>query len=256
MKFNNYCSLVVLLTCILSFINVANANDIDNPIEHQNNQTPMEYDHTHQYLIDYNNDAYDLSFDIKGYAIIGHGKQKNLPTPTIDNPKPTNKFISSGEGVSISTRTFLNDNFGAMVSLGVEMITPNHTSIQNVFQNYNQTLPNKSKKKIYSIPLTVGMQLQLPLKNVTPFIGASYYYSYLWTRSKDIFNIKNANGAAFQAGINILMPSYEHAFITISVEKRMMNTRVKYGGTTDMSSISSKVKLDPMNIGIGIGLRL
>lgn len=147
---------------------------------------------------------------------------------------------------------FFTKNIAAELILG----TSKHTVAAN-----NTAVGNLDLGSVYLLPPTLMIQYHLPVGEVfKPYVGVGANYTIFFNEKSGVANgIKydNAFGYGFQIGFDIDLS--EKFFINLDFKKLFLETDVTVdasnlnGGAT--LDIPATVKLDPMLLGIGLGMR-
>ena len=202
---------------------------------------------------DYYEDEGRLLFKIRGHGIITNGKQKSLPAPTSPTPVSVGSLVKNGYGADTATTIFFNDNVAAELSLGVDVMGVKTTTISNIANNYQGTLSTGYKRKnLFMVPLTLTGQYHVaPFGAVRPYVGAGYHGAYIFSKIRE-FKASNCHGFVAQVGVDFV--AKDDTLINFDIKQFLRTTKITYkGDITGGNSVTSKARLDPLVISIGIG---
>lgn len=216
------------------------------------------------YETSYYKDEGGMSVKLRLSGILSHAGQKGLPAPLSGQQHdPVGKFVENGYGGDVSTTIFFNRYFGAELSLGFNVLRTKYSSLENIHKNYyiSPTTPAPTptpkhpfgkRRDVFMIPATVIGQFHIaPFGGIRPYVGIGYHASYLFTRSKG-FKIKNGHGAVGQIGIDFYAKN--DTMINIDVRQFFLKPKVIYKEVVvGKNHVTSKAKLNPLVISIGIG---
>lgn len=107
---------------------------------------------------------------------------------------------------------------------------------------------------VWLLPPTLNLQYHFPGKSVTPYIGAGLNYSIFYG-VKDAgasLAYKNKAGFSTQFGLDCMIS--DKWFINLDIKKIFLKTDVTLKGATP--TVLSGVKVDPLVIGLGVGVKL
>jgi outer membrane protein len=216
----------------------------------------VSFAQTSSYNNNYDEDYYEnegkLLFKVRMLGVKVNGTQKNLPTPTNASPTPVGKLITHGIGVDTGTTIFFNDYIASELSLSFTSFRNKNSVLVAATNNYNAPTPGKGKR-IYSMPLAFTMQYHIaPFGAIKPYIGAGYHGAWALSKAKEI-RLKNTHGAVLQAGVDLI--AKDDTFINIDIKQYLSTTRITYKAakTSTGNNVTSKLKLNPLAIGVGIG---
>lgn len=206
---------------------------------------------------DYDNTPYyenegSLVFKMRLGGLFASSKQKGLPTPKAPNPRPVGDFIKNGYGGDASTTIFFNNYLATELSFGFNVLPIKNTSLANVSYNYGVAATPNKRKPLYMIPATVTGQFHVaPYGGVRPYIGVGYHGSYMLTQSSSV-KVRNGHGVVWQVGIDFY--AKDDTLINIDVRQFYLNPKVEYKtGLVGTQNVTSKVKINPLIVSIGIG---
>lgn len=215
-------------------------------------QSRLSNDTSENYETEYYEEDGGLTFKVRFAGILSDGKQKDLPPPTVNTPISVGKFVENGYGGDASTTIFFNNYFGAELSIGLNVLRTKNSSIGNVANNYGANADLGKRKDTFMIPATVTGQFHIaPFGGIRPYIGVGYHGSYLFSQNKG-FKIKNGHGAVGQVGIDFY--AKDDTLINFDVRQFLLSPKVTYkSNIVGSNNVTSKVKLNPLVISIGIG---
>jgi len=187
-------------------------------------------------------------------------KQTGLPAPYTSFKNGQNaKLISSGIGGEASLTMFVTDHFAGEFGTGISMYRTKRTGLYDIEINYNNNPVQTKKKNLYTIPSYLTMQYSIaPYGAIRPYIGAGYHYTYVVSKSQQ-YKVKNASGLVFQGGVDFVLK--DDTSINLDIKQYMFSTKIRYNTSfvtqqDGVSQISSKVKINPTVIAIGVGFKL
>lgn len=212
------------------------------------------------YYPDYYENEGDLLFKVRGFYAATSGKASGLPAPT--NPGANGapgSLIQNGLGFDTATSFFFTNNFAVELSLGLIYYNIKGATLDAIFTNYGTgTNNNKKKKNIYSVPASATLQYHIaPYGAIRPYVGGGFHGTYMSTQSKQ-FKIRNAYGAVVQAGVDFV--GRDDTIINFDVRQFFLESRIKYKSTflntqNTTGDVSSKLKLNPILISVGVGFK-
>ena len=206
--------------------------------------------------VDYYEDEGRLLFKARIHGLLSNGKQKGFSATKnqVSNPQKVGRLVQNGYGGDAATTIFFNDNIASELSLGLSVLKVKYTSVKNVGINYNAKTDNLGKKKdIYMIPLTLTGQYHIaPFGAIRPYVGLGYHGAYIINKCK-AFNIKNGHGFVAQAGIDFV--AKDDTIINLDIKQYLLNTKVTYQESFIKPPVTSKVKINPLLISVGIGFK-
>jgi outer membrane protein len=169
-----------------------------------------------------------------------------------------NKLLHSGVGGEISSTYFIDQNLAAELSLGVtgykskdDYIASASTAAIPYSNNSNASTKNR---RIAFIPLTATVQYHInPTNQFSPYIGAGYHYAFNKNPAKTVTKFSNSNGPVIQAGFDVW--DKEGIGFTVDIKKYWGKSTVTHNNILDASgkALKSKVNIDPVVVGAGIG---
>ena len=91
-----------------------------------------------------------------------------------------------------------------------------------------------------------------PYGAIRPYIGAGYQYTWMLSKSKQ-FVINSGSGYALQAGVDFALA--DDTLISFDVKRYQLTPKVKFKSSflTGTSGMTSKVKINPVIVSLGIG---
>lgn len=205
--------------------------------------------------VDYYEDEGRLLFKVRVHGLLSHAKQKGFSSAKkqAPNPKKVGNFIENGYGADVATTIFFTDNIASELSLGFSVLKVKYASIRNVGSNYNSNVDLGNKKDIYMIPLTLTGQYHIaPFGAIRPYVGLGYHGAYMMNKCKS-FNIKNGHGPVAQVGLDFV--AKDDTIINFDIRQYLLNTKVTYKDSFIKPPVTSKVKINPLLISVGIGFK-
>ncbi len=209
---------------------------------------------------DYNSGSYKdegtILVKVRGFFAQTEGKQKGLPTPTAASPVAQKHLLENGFGLENANTVFFTDHLAAELAIGGGVYNVSRTALGNVATNYGTGDRTAGKSKLWGIPLTFTMQFHVaPFGAIRPYVGGGYNGTYFISRAKE-YKVGIGHGAVFQIGADIVMT--DDSLINIDIKKYSLSPKITYkssfiGGG---KSISSKLKIDPWVIAVGLGFKL
>lgn len=210
---------------------------------------------------DYNSGAYKdegaIVVKFRGFFVQTKGKQKGLPTPTVASPVAQKHLLENGFGLENANTVFFTDHLAAELAIGAGVYNVSRTALENVAANYGTNDSTVGKKQLlWGIPLTFTMQFHVaPFGAIRPYVGGGYNGTYFASRAKE-YKVGIGHGAVFQIGADIVMT--DDSLINIDIKKYSLSPKITYkssfiGGT---QTVSSKLKIDPWVIALGLGFKL
>lgn len=194
-----------------------------------------------------------LVFKMRLGGVFSDAKQKGLPTPTSPQPVPVGAIAKNGYGGDASTTIFFNNYLATELSLGFNVLRTKYTSLASVAHNYGIDNVKLGKNKpIYMIPATITGQFHIaPYGGIRPYIGVGYHGSYMLTQATGL-KIRNGHGAVGQIGIDFY--AKDDTLVNIDVRQFFLNPKLEYKpNLVGNKTVSSKVKLNPLIVSVGIG---
>lgn len=222
---------------------------------------------------DYGSKAYEADGNIlvkfRGFGIITKGKPGSLPTPTstrkdTDGTTDVNRTTSNisslaknGYGIENANTLFFSDHFASELSIGLAAYIFPRSGLNAIYNNYGATVTTPSTKKhlLMGIPLNLTLQYHIaPFGAIRPYVGAGYNYTYFTSKASE-YKITPGQGMVLQAGVDIVMT--DDTLISFDVKRISLSPKVTYKSSfLGASSVSTKVKMDPIIISLGMGFKL
>jgi outer membrane protein len=242
---NLMCILVIILT---SSTSLAIAKEEDSEPYSQSDSAYRDNDYDSLYL----NEG-KLLFKARIQGIKSTGKQSSFSeVPIVAGQSPIGNFDKNGYGAETSTTIFFSSNFATELMLGFDVLRTKYSSLASVAANYAGKPPSGKGKQIYMIPLTMTIQYHIaPFGGIRPYIGAGYHGAYLFTNNKN-FKIQSGYGPVIQAGADFF--TKDDTFINLDIRQHFLKSKVNYKTPIIPNrSLSSKAKINPLFISVGIG---
>lgn len=204
------------------------------------------------YDLDYYEDEGRLLFKLRAFGIKSSASQTKLPQPTNPSPTKVEPLTNNGYGGETSTTIFFNDKIATELSLGVSLLRVNKTSLDNIATNYLGVVATGKGKSLLSFPLTFTAQFHIaPFGAVRPYVGVGYHVAFTYTKIKD-FKFHNGHGAVLQGGIDFV--AKDNTLINFDIKQYFLTTKLVYNGPiTARKEVISKLKINPLDIAVGIG---
>lgn len=186
-------------------------------------------------------------------GIFSSAKQKGLPPPTSPQPVSVGEVVKNGYSGDASTTIFFNNYLATELSLGFNVLRTKYTSLANVAHNYGVDAKLGKNKPIYMIPATITGQFHIaPYGGIRPYIGLGYHGSYMLTQATTGPKIRNGHGAVGQIGVDFY--AQDDTLINLDVKQFFLNPKLEYKpNLVGNKTVTSKVKLNPLIVSIGIG---
>ncbi|HJD56454.1 MAG TPA: outer membrane beta-barrel protein [Rickettsia endosymbiont of Pyrocoelia pectoralis] len=194
-----------------------------------------------------------LVFKMRLGGVFVDAKQKGLPAPTSKTPVSVGELVKNGYGGDVSTTIFFNNYLATELSLGFNALRTKYTTLANVAHNYGRDVTNLGKSKpIYMIPATITGQFHIaPYGGIRPYIGAGYHGSCLFTQANGL-KVRNGHGPVGQIGVDFY--AKDDTLINIDVRQFFLNPKLEYKpNLVGTQKVTSKVKLNPLVVSVGIG---
>lgn len=106
--------------------------------------------------------------------------------------------------------------------------------------------------KVWLLPPTLNLQYHIPLKGVTPYIGAGINYTIFYGAKDEALSLSYKNKVGFSTQIGADFAISDKWFINVDLKKLFLKTDVNV--KTPVLTLSD-VKINPFIIGVGIGTR-
>ncbi|RYE06187.1 MAG: OmpW family protein [Rickettsiaceae bacterium] len=207
--------------------------------------------------INYYEDESQILFRLKAYGIKVSSKQTSLPTPSGKNPVQIGKLLEYGFGAEGSASVFFTDNIATEFSLGLNVMRVKSSIISDIANNYNGNVNGvyRKKRNLYMLPATLIAQYYVaPFGAIRPYLGVGYHGVYNFTRLKE-FKISNGHGAVFQLGTDFI--ANDDTAISLEVKQFLLTNKITYQSSViGNKNVSSKIKINPLLISLGIGFAL
>ena len=206
---------------------------------------------------DYDSNYYkeegSILFKVRGSGIFTKGNFKSLPPATRPNPIKVGNLISNGYGVEGSTTVFFTKNIAGELGIGLQLYKTSSAGVNAIGKNYSAAPVSAKKKNIYAVPTSLMLQYHIaPYGAIRPYVGAGYQYTWMLSKSKQ-FTINSGSGYALQAGVDFALT--DDTLISLDVKRYQLETKVKFKDSFlgDKKGFSTKVKINPIVISLGIG---
>lgn len=208
-----------------------------------------------------------LILRVKASGLMTKAKNKSLPTDpytvntrkaaqaNYNSPVKVGSLISNGYGIDTAATMFFGDNFAGEIGAGLTMYRTSSGALSAIGNNYakkDKALSSK-RRNVYAIPLTIALQYHVaPFGAVRPYLGGGLQYTYALSKSQQ-FNIGSAGGYLLQAGVDFAMT--DATVISLDVKHYKFQPKVTYkssflGGEP---SVSSRLKINPVVVSVGMG---
>lgn len=208
------------------------------------------------YYPDYYENEGDMLFKIRGFYAATSAKNKNLPAPVNANPQAVGSLIQNGMGIDAATSFFFANNFAVEMSAGVIYYQIKGATLNAVFANYGAGVNKDTKKKnVYSIPASATLQYHIaPYGAIRPYIGGGFHGTYMSTQSKQ-FKLRNGYGAVAQVGVDFV--GKDDTVINLDARQFFLQSKINYKSTylNTANDVTSKIKLNPILVSIGVGFK-
>lgn len=215
-----------------------------------------------KYGQDYN-EANSTLVKFRMLSVFADGKQSKAPPATsalgTARPNKPGKLFSESYGFDASAAMFINDNFAGEFNLAWHRLQLKKTALAQTAYNYKDyyTIPLKSQK-IDTLPLSFTLQYHVaPYGGIRPYVGAGYHYTYYKAKGNTL-TFNNTSGPVLQVGMDFVL--MDDTYVNLEFKQMMAKTTAKYkksfiSGAND-SEVKTKVTVNPMTIGLGLGFRL
>lgn len=212
------------------------------------------------YDADYYTDEGRVTFKIRVFGIVTNDKQTGLPGPSsvrgLAGARPSKHLISNGFGIEGATGIFFSDYIAAEMGIGWSMYKVSKSAIENVAYNYSNTFNVSKRKNFYAVPLTFIMQYHVaPFGAIRPYAGVGYGGTYFFSKTKEV-KLKSAHGPVGQLGCDIVMT--DDTTFNLDIKKYSLAPKATYTSAfvgPNGQGITSKVKINPLVISAGVGLK-
>lgn len=193
-----------------------------------------------------------LLFKLRAIGLKTKSRHNNLPAATNSTSAPVGKLFTSGYGGEASTSYFFTNNILAELSLAMIFLRSHNSTLLAISNNYRGVPPGKSKR-ILLFPLTATVLYSIaPYGGIQPYIGAGAHATYVRTGIKSA-KIKNGFGPVIQGGVDLVAKDY--TLINFDIKQYLFSPKITYKPPLTSSNISSKIKLNPLIISLGIGFK-
>ncbi len=190
------------------------------------------------------------------------GKQTALPAPTsrrgIASPQSAGKLLKGGYGIEGAATFFVTDHFAGEFASGLSIYSGKSTTTGAINYNYSDSNKSKKKRHLYAIPAALTLQYHIaPYGAIRPYVGGGYHYTYMIPRASE-YKVKNGSGFVFQGGLDLVFK--DDTYVNLDVKQYLLKTTVKYN--TNFATlpggkqVTSKLKLNPIVIALGLGFKL
>jgi len=106
--------------------------------------------------------------------------------------------------------------------------------------------------KVWLLPPTLNLQYHIPLKGVTPYIGAGINYTIFYGAKDQALALSYKNKVGFSTQIGADFAISDKWFINVDIKKLFLKTDVSVKAP---AVTLQDVKINPFIIGVGIGTR-
>lgn len=212
------------------------------------------------YDADYYSEEGRVTFKIRVSGMITNDKQTGLPAASsvrgLAGARASKHLISNGFGIEGVTNIFFSDYIGAEMGVGWSMYKMSKSAIENVAYNYSNTYNVSKRKNLYAIPLTFTMQYHVaPFGAIRPYVGAGYGGTYFLSKTREV-KLKSAHGPVGQIGCDVVMT--DDTTFNVDIRKYSLSPKATYSNAfvgPNGQAITSKVKLNPLVISAGVGIK-
>lgn len=193
---------------------------------------------------------------IRGMYVNTSSKLDGLPKAISDNPVKVSPLFEMGMGVEVAADIFFSEHFALEAGTGLTLLRSKKTSLNELGNNYNSTF-DKKKKDLYTIPTFVTFQYHLaPYGAIRPYVGAGYHYTFMQSKNSH-YKISHANGFVAQAGVDFVFT--DDSYMNFDIKYYNLETKLKFKKDyilgADGNMITSKMKVNPIYVGIGYGMK-
>ncbi|MGI4775781.1 MAG: OmpW family outer membrane protein [Janthinobacterium lividum] len=205
--------------------------------------------------INYYEEEGKILFRLRVYGVKTSSKQKGLPLSTSSAPIPIGTLLENGFGADGSASIFFTDNIAAELSVGVNVLKVKSSTISNIANNYNGGTIYGKRRDLYMMPVAVTGQYHVaPFGAIRPYLGVGYHGAYNFTRLKE-FKISNGHGGVFQLGTDFI--ANDDTTVNFDIRQFLLKTKISYkSNVTGSKNVSSKMKINPLIISVGVGFAL
>jgi outer membrane protein W len=196
-----------------------------------------------------------ILFKLRAMGIISKSKAKNFPPQKAKPAMGFGHFITNGYGFEGTTTVFFTDNIGAELGLGVTVFKTSSSAQRAAQHNYGSGFIPMKRKDVYGIPLSLMAQYHIaPFGAIDPYVGLGYQGVYFFTKSRE-YKLGNAHGPAFQVGLDFKLR--DDTVFNIDVKRYNLQPKLTYSQTFlgRNPPVSGKVKIDPIIVSVGLGLK-
>jgi len=210
------------------------------------------------YDANYYSDEGRVNFKMRGFGSITKSKQSGLPAPTSIRSRSgaaaNADLLINGYGIEGATDLFFGDHVAVECALGWGAYNISRASLANIAYNYSDTAVVSKKQRLYAIPLTFTAQYHIaPFGAIRPYVGGGYGGTYLFSKAKE-FKIKNAHGMVIQIGTDFVMT--DDTLLNLDIKRYSLSPKITYKGSfVNNNKVAPKVKMDPIVISAGIGIK-
>jgi outer membrane protein len=210
---------------------------------------------------DYNSDYYEnagrLLFKVRAYGVKSDNKQSLPSLASATNPTKSSPLFNNGYGAETAAVIFFHDHVAAELSLGFNGLYIKSTALTKIADNYNVSTTLNKRRFIYTIPLILTAQYHIaPFGAIRPYIGTGVHGTYIINKNKS-FKVDSGYGFVLQLGVDFVVR--DDTMFNIDVRQSFLKTKINYKGSivgNVASGVSSTVKINPLMISIGFGIRL
>ncbi len=205
----------------------------------------------------------DIFLKFRGIFSAVKGEQSGLPQPytTYSKSKDVSdrkKLFSNSLGAEVSCGVFWNDFIATEITSGAHYYRQRATAIQNLQASYMNNAVLKKARDMIAIPSSFALQYHIaPYGAIRPYVGGGVHYTFLMSRSSN-YHIGNATGPLLQAGMDVVFK--DDACLNFDIKSYYLKSKIKYNKSfivnEEGQDIKSRIRLDPISIGIGFGFKL
>lgn len=165
---------------------------------------------------------------------------------------PSSSYTLGASDVTITTSVvpevdftyFFSKNLAAELILG----TTKHTV------KLKNSTTTTDLGNVWLLPPTLNLQYHFPGKNVTPYLGAGINYTIFYGVKDAGASLAYKNKAGFSTQLGFDVKISDKWFFNVDIKKIFLKTDVTLKGATP--TVLSGVKVDPLIIGLGVGVKL
>lgn len=202
-------------------------------------------------------DNQSMLIKFRGIFANTSAKHNGLPKASVSNPEKVQELFKMGLGVEVALDYFFTENFAIEGGTGLTILKSRNRTLNQIAQNYGASNSLKNHD-LFTMPTYTTLQYHVaPYGAIRPYVGAGFHYTYNQARSSH-YKLDASSGFVLQAGVDVVFT--DDSYLTFDLRYFNSESKIKYSKKfiTDSNgnAISPKLKINPIYVGVGLGMKL